>query len=57
MWLLVARETRALRWLGVMYVLYLPGMIVLHAKDYYLAPMYPLLFAAGGVAWDRWLRP
>ena len=25
-------------------------MFVLHAKDYYLAPIYPVLFAAGAIA-------
>jgi hypothetical protein len=30
---------------------------VMHANDYYLAPVYPLLFAAGGVAWSQWLAP
>ena len=28
-------------------------MFVLHAKDYYLAPIYPVLFAAGAIAWER----
>ncbi len=28
-------------------------MLALHAKDYYVAPVYPLLFAAGGLAWER----
>ena len=28
-------------------------LMVLHAKDYYLAGIYPLLFAAGGVACER----
>jgi hypothetical protein len=28
-------------------------MMMLHAKDYYLSPIYPALFAAGGVAWER----
>jgi Dolichyl-phosphate-mannose-protein mannosyltransferase len=54
-WLLADRAARGLRWMGVLYILYLPGMIALHANDYYLAPVYPLLFAAGGVAWDQWL--
>ena len=27
-------------------------MIALHAKDYYLVPIYPMLFAAGGLAWE-----
>jgi Dolichyl-phosphate-mannose-protein mannosyltransferase len=54
-WLLTSRSARGLRWIGMLYALYLPAMILLHANDYYLAPVYPLLFAAGGVAWDRWL--
>jgi hypothetical protein len=28
-------------------------MMALHAKDYYVAPIYPILFAAGGIAWER----
>jgi hypothetical protein len=56
-WLLTSRGARGFRWIGVTYVLYLPGMIALHANDYYLAPVYPLLFAAGGMAWDQWLAP
>lgn len=27
----------------------------LHGKVYYLTPIYPMLFAAGGVALERWL--
>jgi hypothetical protein len=42
--------------MGVLYLVYLPIMMMLHANDYYLAPVYPLLFAAGGMAWDQWLR-
>jgi hypothetical protein len=56
-WLLTDRRARGLRWIGVAYVLYLAGMMALHANDYYLAPVYPLLFAAGGMAWDQWLAP
>jgi hypothetical protein len=54
-WLLTSRGASRLRWMGVLYILYLPGMMALHANYYYLAPVYPLLFAAGGVAWDQWL--
>jgi hypothetical protein len=41
-------------------------MMALKAKDYYLAPIYPMLFAAGGVLWEkiaeahrclRWVKP
>ena len=49
-WLLFAPRARNLRWLGLTYVVFVVLMMGLHAKDYYLAPIYPVLFAAGGVA-------
>ncbi len=48
-WLL---RSHAYRWLGLMFVFFLAGMMVLHAKDYYVLPVYPILLAAGGVAWE-----
>lgn len=42
---------RVLAWT---YVILLVVMIRLEAKDYYLAPIYPMLFAAGAVAVTRW---
>jgi hypothetical protein len=61
LWLLFSRAAKTFRFLGVAYVLYLPLMMFLHAKPYYLAAIYPLYFAAGAAAWDvlfqsRWLR-
>ncbi len=61
LWLLFGRPAKMFRFLGVTYVLYLPLMMILHAKDYYLAAIYPLYFAAGAAAWDllfrkAWLR-
>ena len=56
LWLLFAKSARQVRFLGVMYVLFLPFMMALHAKDYYLAPIYPLYFAAGAVARFSWAR-
>jgi hypothetical protein len=44
-----------LRVLGWTYVLLLSMMIVLEAKNYYLAPIYPMLFASGAVAVEGWL--
>ncbi len=44
------------RWLGLMYLFFLAGMMALGAKDYYVAPVYPILFAAGGVAWQTRFR-
>jgi hypothetical protein len=54
LWLLLSKAARQFRFLGVMYLLFLPLMIALHAKDYYLAPIYPLYFAAGAVARFSW---
>jgi hypothetical protein len=49
-WLLFAPRARGLRWLGLNYLLFLALLMALHGKDYYVAPIYPLLYAAGGVA-------
>ncbi len=42
-----------LRWIALTYLFFLILMYRLHAKDYYLAPVYPMLFAVGAVAWER----
>jgi uncharacterized membrane protein (GlpM family) len=46
------------RFLGLFYLLLLAAMILLHGKNYYLAAIYPMLFAAGAVAveeaFERW---
>jgi len=52
-WLFVAKSARGFRWIGIMYVLLLAIMIHLYAKDYYVAPVYPVLFAAGALAWQQ----
>jgi 4-amino-4-deoxy-L-arabinose transferase-like glycosyltransferase len=41
------------RWIGLTYLILLAIMIALGAKDYYFAPIYPVMFAAGGIAWQR----
>ncbi|MBT9329664.1 ArnT family glycosyltransferase [Paracidobacterium acidisoli] len=53
-WLLFAKAARPFRFLGVLYLVFLPVMMALNAKDYYLAPIYPLYFAAGAVLWVAW---
>jgi hypothetical protein len=50
-WLLVSKRARAVRFLGVLYPIFLVMMMALHAKDYYLAPVYPIYFAAGAMRW------
>jgi len=52
-WLLAGRAGRSYRSLGLAYLVTLAEFILLHGKHYYLAPIYPMLFAAGGVATER----
>lgn len=47
---------RRFRFLGIAYLVLLALMIYLKAKDYYLAPVYPMLFAAGAVWWEQILE-
>ncbi len=50
-WLLVARRARPFLFLGVLYLVFLALMMALHAKDYYLAAIYPVYFAVGGMCY------
>jgi Dolichyl-phosphate-mannose-protein mannosyltransferase len=63
-WLFGSRDGRRYCALGIIYLVTLAEFIILHGKSYYLAPAYPMLFAAGGVAIERvfavrltWLKP
>ncbi len=51
--LIRARSVRNARWLGLAYVFFFVIMWAMHAKDYYLAPIYPAFFAAGAIAWEH----
>src|SRR5208282_5547356 len=53
--LLFHGEGKRYRVLGVTYLAFLAIMMALHGKDYYLAPIYPMLFAAGGVFWQEFV--
>jgi hypothetical protein len=52
-WLLRNPQAKAWRWLGLAYLIFLAMMMGMHAKDYYVSPVYPILFAAGGIAWEH----
>ena len=54
--LFVAKPLRQYRILGLIYIIILVIFIALEAKDYYLAPIYPMLFAVGAVAIEYWVR-
>ncbi|MEZ5426764.1 MAG: glycosyltransferase family 39 protein [Pyrinomonadaceae bacterium] len=47
------RRGKRFRALGLAYLILLAIMIILEGKIYYMAPVYPMLFAAGGVFWGN----
>jgi len=51
--LLFHREGKRFRPLGIAYAAIFGLFMFTRPKDYYLAPFYPLLVAAGAVAWER----
>jgi hypothetical protein len=55
-WLFFGREGRRYRVLGWAFVIELGVWMALQGKDYYAAPAYPMLFAAGGVAAEQWIE-
>lgn len=54
LWFLMAGRGRRFRALGWTYLVLAGMFMAFHAKDYYLAPIYPMLFAAGGAAFESW---
>lgn len=52
----VREEARRYRALGWTYLVTLAIFLVAKARFYYLAPMYPILIAAGSVLWGHWMR-
>lgn len=54
-WLLLARQGRR-RALGSAFLVFFVLMFAMKAKNYYLAPVYPMLLAAGAVALDELLE-
>jgi Dolichyl-phosphate-mannose-protein mannosyltransferase len=51
------RRFKPWRFVSVAFASTFALMIVLHAKDYYLAPAYGPVLALGGASVDRWIRP
>jgi hypothetical protein len=53
--LLFHREAKQFRFLGFTYLAFLAVLMALHGKDYYLAPIYPMLLAGGSVFWEKFI--
>ncbi|HXR40474.1 MAG TPA: glycosyltransferase family 39 protein [Terracidiphilus sp.] len=52
-WFAFARVARPWRFVAFTYLFFLGIMMAMHAKDYYVAPIYPVLFAAGAVGFSQ----
>ncbi len=52
-WLFGARQARPYRFIGWTFAGVFLLLIILKAKNYYVAPAYPMLFAAGAVAFEQ----
>jgi hypothetical protein len=55
-WLFLHRDGSRYRILGWIYVLILVALIALKGKNYYLSAAYPMLFAAGAIAFENLTR-
>ena len=54
LYLVLAARMRAFRAVGWTCISAFMLLLVLHGKSYYIGPIYPTLFAAGAVAFERW---
>jgi len=52
--LLRDQEGKGWRVLGITYLVIMLCMLTMHGRMYYPAPAYPMLFAAGGLVFERW---
>jgi Dolichyl-phosphate-mannose-protein mannosyltransferase len=53
LWLFFGREGRRYRLLGWTYVVLLAAFIIVGGKNYYVTPIYPMLFAARAVGFEE----
>jgi hypothetical protein len=53
LWLFFGRDGKRYRVLGWTYIVVLAIFIALKGKNYYVVPIYPMLFSAGAVAFER----
>jgi hypothetical protein len=53
---LIGRRGEPFRFLGWTYCFLLAEFLILRGRIYYLAPIYPMLFAAGAVAVEGWIE-
>jgi Dolichyl-phosphate-mannose-protein mannosyltransferase len=55
-WLFFSKAAKPFRLLGWTFAVLFATFVLLHGKVYYLAPAYPMLFAAGGIVTENWIE-
>ena len=55
-WLVFSKKARNARFVAFTFLIFFATMMLMHAKDYYVAPIYPVLFAAGAAALSQMVR-
>jgi hypothetical protein len=53
-WSLMRRTSGEARFLGLYFLAVFMPLLLLKAKNYYVVPVYPVMIAAGAVAFERW---
>ncbi|HML16009.1 MAG TPA: glycosyltransferase family 39 protein [Bryobacteraceae bacterium] len=56
-WLIASHKGRRFAVLGWTFVAVMTLFIALHGKNYYVAPVYPMMFAAGAVGFEQMTEP
>jgi hypothetical protein len=54
--LLFSKRLRSFQFLAFAYILVFIFLLKMNGKDYYLFGAYPMLFAAGGYGFERWIK-
>ncbi len=54
--LLFSKKMKNLRFLGILFIFIIAALLFMKGKSYYTLGIYPMMIAAGGVAFDTWLR-
>jgi hypothetical protein len=54
--LLFSKKMKNMRFLGFLFIFIIAALLFMKGKGYYTLGIYPMMIAAGGVAFDTWLR-
>jgi hypothetical protein len=56
LFLLTKQKGKKFRFLGILSLIVITGLMILKGKSYYTLGVFPMLIVSGGVAYDNWLK-